>query len=184
MPKLLPLVRSQPAVLSENSQRLLARWITLKCMVLEHGTSPNVSDDVVSSLQDREYLKNYGKPPDGWQIWIGRHVSKRWNVATKRDASLLVDQISPLPDDRTEGKNIQTLLIGLGGLAIFVLSQKAPNISFKAEQGFKKWLVPLWPYEAGFLWPCTPVLRDAAMDQIAGSLEVALRRDVAVYPSS
>jgi hypothetical protein len=116
-PILEPLIAGRPTVLNENQQRILAEWITMKCMVAEHNTP----EDVVISRADKEAFKSDRTIPSHISIWIGRHNVSAWCTTFARHTASLSLTLNPPPSVRAGRKNVETIAFGIGALFIYVM---------------------------------------------------------------
>lgn len=80
MPFLKPMELGQSVILSGDDAQVLARWVTMKCMVLEHLRH----DTYVAPKIDRVRLRENGAVPDYYKIYISHH---QWPAKTSRSVA-------------------------------------------------------------------------------------------------
>lgn len=170
-----PLIKAQPLVLDIDTQRQLASWIAMKIMIQESDNTP----DIVSSYEDRVCVRDFGRPPNGWLIFIGQHNQSEWNTKWQRYASTLVTSDvdgEEFRDVDKLAKNIQMITFGFGRLIVNAFSTKIIGLGMEFSDEHSFIFRQIWPWRGNMLWPTG---RDLSLEQIQKA-SVALRDFIAV----
>jgi hypothetical protein len=80
-PFLEPLVEGSPIALDVEQTTLVARWIAMKVMVIEHSAP----DNAVTTRYHREMLRHRGEIPEFYRIYLASHDLEPM-AALRRDA--------------------------------------------------------------------------------------------------
>ena len=170
-PILIPLMQGEATALSEVSQKTLATWVVVKCMVAEHG-SPD--DTVVSTEDERKYLKDRQEPPPTWKVWIAHQNGTEWRtghthaVGTLGSSNVLGQP--PVTPDGTFAKNTQSVTFGFGSLLIHAFSTRVVGVDINPGPNVAHYFTRIYPISSDMLWPNTPAIPDDMIDAIAFSL--------------
>jgi hypothetical protein len=112
----LPMLLGQSLFLEENAQRLLARWIALKVMVVDQSRS----EHAIIGLEERKAFMQQGVMPDHLQIELARCGQSPWDLAMARRTANLFP-MEKRPKDligAAHRQNIQTTTFGIGQLVV------------------------------------------------------------------
>lgn len=168
-PLLIPLLRGEPAVLSKNTQSVLAAWAATKVMVCEHYDP----DSITSTQEDRNFLMTNQTPPTFWRIWFANQTGgPEWRSAYSRYAAELgpVPNGEPSPVMGKIPKNTQAVTLGIGKLLIHAIACSLPNVVFDLPDSYTRYLHRIWPYQGDFFWPPQPALQAREAEFIARSM--------------
>ena len=119
IPLLRPIIAGAEVNLSEADQTLVARWITVKVVVAEHA----IRSTAVTPSADRLALRERGKIPDSFRIYLGSHSSTA-STGYRRDTALVSTSRDGLATPLVEGltNNMQQVTFLLGRAFIQVNS--------------------------------------------------------------
>jgi len=172
-PILTPLIQGQPITLNADSQRILAAWITMKLMVIEHS-QPN---DLSTPQAHRSFLFENKLPPTGWHIWLIKHSSEVWTNAYFRIANLmsLLSEGVVIPIDRSLPQNTQAQTLGIGQLAIQGISTSVSGLNFNVPPELRPTYRQVWPYEGDIIWPPLVTLNESDMVGVTDAFERYIR---------
>ena len=118
-PNLLHLIEGSQTMLSQEGQDRIARWVSLKLMIMEH-TEPAA---IISTKECMEVFKVDWSPPIGMHIWAGDCGQAHWVSAFFRTAATVTDSplnIPPIEPDGTRRKNAHYVTFGIGRAFFFV----------------------------------------------------------------
>jgi hypothetical protein len=169
-PILTPLLKGEVAVLTEEAQRSLAAWLTMKVMVAEAAER----DSMYTTQSEHTYLMEHLKAPPNWRLWIARHNGRVWASSYVRQAitiGIVKDGLPPEPPDRSVAKNVQFVTLGLGQLPVLITSTTVPDLEIKPADQILRVMRQLWPYRAGFLWPPGAILTDNDAETLTASFD-------------
>lgn len=111
------LIAGEPISLDEADQESLARWITMKCIVLEHANR----GEAVTPESDRFDFAKSGKIPDYFRLYLISHRSSQLVGALRRTmAGCLPGTTNFEPPLGQLKKNIQRIEIFLGKTFVYV----------------------------------------------------------------
>ena len=171
-PILIPLILGESIRLGHEKRTVLAKWIIMKVMVLEHSRPFDKYEEVIPQ-HDRTYLMEKNNPPPGrqWQIWIAHHHSQKWRAWYWGDFLRLARIGDAMPERVPEKpyipKNTIAVSIGIGQFFCHTLFSTAPNIENRMYT-FRDRLIPrIHPSNAVFRWPRGAPLREIDIDRIA-----------------
>jgi hypothetical protein len=176
---LIPLLQGRHKTLLVNNRKRLAKWITLKSMIID---AEEITDMVFTNTI-RVSFKDKGEIPRELKIWIAHHRDETWysglhhqstrGVPSLRDASLF-----------PSGKNIQTTAIGLGQLFVFVFYAAVPDVELKMNIGeiFPRRAVQIWPLRyQSIVWP-PQALSNSETDRLGNVLKEFAASSLARFP--
>jgi hypothetical protein len=152
----LPMLLGQSLFLDEGAQRMLARWIALKVMVVDQSRP----DDAVIGSEERKAFMEQGTVPERLYIELARCGVSPWNVAMARQtANLFPMEMQPSDLAAAAGrKNIQTTTFGIGQLVIHCIARAADAVNLAEMVVFSKPLIKLWPLTgSAIIWPPKPL---------------------------
>jgi len=168
-PILSPLIMGQPAVLSVESQTVVAAWAAMKMMVSEFSRRIDVS----TAQDERTFLMKELRPPPNWKIWIAHTQSEKWRSAYYRNSSMvgrLNEAGVPVAHEGSLRKNTQSISIGIGQLFISAISSNVPGVEFHAPADAKRHIRQIWPAAVGgCFWPPGTIFTTSAADAFAES---------------
>jgi hypothetical protein len=172
-PILEPLIQgTRSIVLTQNQQKILAQWLTMKIMVAEH----NVPEDAVIPRDARECFKADRTIPNYISIWIGRHDVPGWRTTFYRHTATMSLLPKPPPAALAGRKNVETMAFGFGALFVYAMISD-PDGGVDLNNVITVSHLPrLWPstgYNA--LWGAI-VLRGNAPASIASTLDRVMAR--------
>lgn len=172
-PLLTGLITGANRLLEERDQRLIARWITMKLIVAEHGEM----GAPVTTTEDRYALREGSDNPlEVWDIWIAQNQGQEWRNSFYRHAATLGSGAGVEPP-RVDGlftKNTQFDLFGVGQLLIVAISSYASAPLLPAELAHI--LRRIHPFQAAISWPPLAIIRDSAVAALQREFSVALDR--------
>ncbi len=164
-------------ILLDGDQILaLAKWCTLKFLLIEHASS----DVAVTPRADCLAFKTLGVIPPYFRIYVGNHASKHQTGLMRHSHTLALSRAGPRPPLEGTAKNIQTTTILLGRLFIHLNAARVDD--FEIEQAYlisRVWAeCQIWPaIPARRKWPHRPLLNDRGLSMVARSLETILVSD-------
>lgn len=169
-PHLVPLFLGTAHVLHPFHQRLVAAWIVMKCMIIEWDE--NV---VVSTQEERDFLRLNLTPPDRWRVFLASHATPRWRTGWLRIAVGIrptkeVQDEVPRTMDKHLANNTQAFTLGFQRLLIHANFTRHPRITLNPIGALRPMLCELWPVREGILWPNTNVLPSIGIDALATAL--------------
>ena len=143
-----PMIKGQFVALDKAARISLAKWITLKILVLEQehpiGTPPSPIHPQ-SSLCD---FKDAQLIPSGIRIWIGHGVGTEWQTRVSRwsgGMSLVAGENFPADFRPPTGpRNIESVTWGIGHLRLFVIATTDSNVHDRLIYDMSG-LTSLWP---------------------------------------
>jgi hypothetical protein len=166
-PVLARLIQDEVFTLTENDQRVMSRWITMKSITGEHA-EPEAR---VTPAADRQALRSDQRIPDYFTIYVGRQLTDSdtaWSRVSQTLA-LSMDGPSPSLDGRT--RNFQSISFLCGPLFVYVIAARLDN--FDVVSAFNSGhLVRIWPiHNRTVHWPPAHVLSPTEMDRFAMALD-------------
>ena len=173
-PFLTPLITGFPVTLDGEAKRIVARWITLKCMVSEHGPV----NMAVTPRQDREAFKITGEIPDYFRIYMTSHAMKM-GVSYVRQSNCMVFDLTSGPRPPLLGMphNIQTISFLLGRVFVHLNAARVDDFDLESRvtHNFAAgtfWnLTRLWPtLDRPEYWPRRPLLDSNGVGLIIDTL--------------
>jgi len=170
-PILEPLIAGHSTVLSHHQQRILAEWITMKTMVVEHETPK----DAVIPRADREAFKNKRTIPNYITIWTAKHSVPAWCTMLFRQTASLSSIPKPPPKILAGGKNVETVAFGIGALFVYVMVSD-PGVIDLNELITIRLLARLWPSAGSQILWGPIVLRGRNPDWVAHTLDRVIDR--------
>jgi hypothetical protein len=152
----MPMMLGQCLLLDESAQRLLARWIVLKIMVVDQSPP----EAAVISPEERKAFMEQGAMPERLHIELASCGEAPWDTAmAKRTANLFPMEKRPSDLIAAEGrKNIQTTTFGIGQLVVHCIARAADAVNLAEMVVFSKPLIKLWPLTgSAIIWPPKPL---------------------------
>jgi hypothetical protein len=174
-PLLTPLIEGSPVALDFEQMSVIARWVTLKCIVAEHGER----GIAVTPEHDRFAFRNQGIIPDFFRIYIANH-NMDLDVGFMRHASRLsLTPEGPDPPLIGTGQNIQTISFTLGRVFVHLNAARVKNYSIESRfmtEPYNVWdhcrIWPLMHHE--MIWPRRPMLDRNSIDAVSRALEIII----------
>lgn len=161
-------------IISYPEARIMSVWISLIVILAEHIKMPTAVTTI--SLNERQYVKKYLRPPDNWSIFYAGTNGAEWRQNYCRHC------ISVHYNDMTSSPitfaayNTQITTLGIGNLFVQVFSCPVDRyvtdfrIAAKSRGLLQLWPIPgaLWPFTKGSAkFPPTLVLDDVEADVLA-----------------
>ncbi len=173
-PLLIPLVQGKAYFFNARNLKELASWIALKVIVLQHHEPPAIIYDE----DERKSFFDSKIPSERMNIWLARHNSRSWECAYTSHSSGVFMKEKEGEQEDFNSPNIQTLTLGMGKLAIFVISVPDPSRAekFDLRSYFGEAFCPLsWQKDSTLLWPPKNFLTDDGIQQGAWAVRNFLR---------
>lgn len=151
--------------LSEPEQTTLAAWVMLKAMVLgetDEKAPIFTREETLAFSRDR-------RMPQRTTIWLFRSA----DAVRRARVTMAFAQVSARPVETFVKANIQTILIRIGRLVVYVSHSKSELEPEKFRQTSAKLLWP--PRGQELAWPPINALDRQGEDEIAGYLDRILR---------
>jgi hypothetical protein len=171
-PTLSALILRKTQCLSQIDQQSLAAWTVMISIVAEYTDIPTQS----IPDEQRQYLKDNGVPPDGWNIWIGTYVGDKWRQRYRHLGHVVISKnalnalSATLPHYNTQ---FSTFVIG--SLLIHAASTTVRNLIPVFKASVDRRLEQIWPLNKQFVtFPTATVLSDDDADYIANALSYRL----------
>jgi len=177
-PYLEPMMLGKPMLLDPVAQQLLAEWIALKVIVLEHDPTVGKPATPIFARAVREQFVADRRALQGCKVWLGRNrPGNIWMGSLQRFSGGIAASHIQLTSDqlaaRTKGcPNIQSVTWGAGHALIYVIATSDNDVHRDLGWDTRGLLVPLWPPNGQPLhWPgATPLLTDQQIAGIARTL--------------
>jgi hypothetical protein len=175
-PSVIPLVRGEQFLLTEERQHALAAWIAMSVICAEYFVPRGVAVSVI----DRRFIYRSRSAPDAMRIWIGDFRRGTW-VPSWTHSSLRISG-DGLPDsmcrydDGWPRANTQMTTLVFGRLYVHAFSCPYPEIlnSSGLTNFVDSRLIQIWPLRHSFIrWPFN-VISDRDADRLAGDIFLAL----------
>lgn len=167
-PFLTALIKGEPIVLDYEQMQMIAEWVALKVMVVEHQTH----NTAVTTSALRAAFKARRKIPDYFRIYIGSHDGPPM-AALYRDSRCI--SYRGLEFDPPLGgvpNNIQSITMYLGKVFVYVNAARVNG--FEIEKGL---IIPplysqrIWPFmHHELVWPSKPAFTVKQVNDIANGL--------------
>jgi hypothetical protein len=166
----LPMLLGQSLFLEESAQRLLARWIALKVMVVDQSRPHHA----VIGSQERKAFMEQGTMTDHLHIELARCGASPWNLAMARRTANLFP-MEKRREDLVGGQNVQTTTFGIGQLVVHCIARAADAVNLVKMIAFSKPLIKLWPLTgSALIWPPKP-LTAGEVHQVAARLDTLIK---------
>lgn len=164
----LPMMTGQSLFLDASAQKLLARWIALKVIIIEQARP----EDAVITAPERVAFMEHQTMPEGLSIELAYCGKPPWDTAMAHHSAILFPKLPPdvasVPRDR---KNIQTTTFGIGKLVAHCIARSSDAINLFEMVTFSKPLLTLWPLTgAALIWPPKP-FEVVEVDRVASRLD-------------
>jgi hypothetical protein len=162
-PVLIPLVCGQRTSLFKNARRTLAKWVTLKAMVID---SAHATDAVISESERDAFFRNRTIPAT-FRIWIFHHNCQKWYGGLQHIPLRAIDHSQNRKF--APGNNLETTTIGFGHLLVYIFNSLHSHINF--NPGAKRRSLRLWPLRSDAIaWP-PMMLSDAEVDRVGNAIK-------------
>ena len=174
-PILTPLILDEAARFTRDELRILAAWITLKCMVIEFADAP---ENVVSTQEERTFLMDEKIPPASWRIWVARHEGELFDAGFIRVAVTLAfafGGLKPTTMDGTLAKNTQSITFGIGKLVVHAVTTRDPRAEGLGP--VTNIFPPVWKQ----VWPAPDAMSWRTSEPIADPVILFLAHGLARY---
>ena len=165
-PFLETMLLGKPAVLDPKAQELVARWVTLKMMVIDLATPA----DTVFLAEDRAKFMKLGTIPIGMKIWLFPYSGADWRSAMRQDSYLIGTSPVGLPHGSL-AKNTKSLTLGFGALLIHAFFTHLARFDDYATIDFEGSVAHLWPMRRKVLaWPPGAALTEAGAGYVSENM--------------
>jgi hypothetical protein len=168
-PALVPLVTAQKTVLTVNQLEVLARWLALKTIVVEHA-NPRTS---LTPEEDRTALFERGAIPTYFNFYAAHNVGRQRLYFLRNSHTIAATKDGPKPPLEGTDKNVQsvTLVVGEAVFQVVATRLHAFEVEEKAQcLGFHN-RCRIWPKPpAEFACPPRPRLDEQQIDFVANFL--------------
>jgi len=182
IPHLTPLILGQPATLDEEAQRTVAKWVTMKMLVIENSSSMGSAPDPIFGPEVRKAFMDHRSIPAYVTIHLAPCAGPEWPKRVQRYASALTSNRTAYWDGRI--KNTQSLTWGIGRLLVQVDATTQGDVApFFARHPEHFIMSQLWPLRGGpMAWPTKPPVSDRDADSIARALNDMIRTPLVRLP--
>jgi hypothetical protein len=162
-----PMIKGQFVALNELARIWLAKWVTLKVLVLEQerpiGTpaSPIHPQSALVDFKDAQLI------PSGIRIWIGHGGGPQWQTRMSRwSGGISLIEGESLPADfrpPVGARNIESVTWGVGHLRLFAIGTTDLDVHNRLVYDMGS-MIPLWPIgKTDIVWPPSFDTTDATM---------------------
>lgn len=176
-PILTPLIRGEAAQLGREEQLILAAWIAKTAMMFEHSERR----DVVSTLEQRQFLMTQTQPPYGWTIWIGKYGGINWQTkVVRKSAAISIGDsgaIRVIDQNLSPPMNVQSITFGVGQMLVVVTSTSIADFTLDLDPKFETYTPQIWPFQNALSWPLWSTLNDADAIILSNGLNRMLTGD-------
>jgi hypothetical protein len=164
-----PLMKGESIVLNRKARYAIARWITLKIMVLEND--PDAEQRPIFSRAQRLAFKRRGTLPRWISIWLFGLRGERWyDSVSISSARIVITPHGTPPPDFTPvgpGRNIQSVTWGARNLLIHTFAVTHRYLNAELSWDGPPASVRLWPLLKGpIIWPPNYFLTDWFVDEL------------------
>lgn len=169
-PFLQPLVEGTPIVLDREQMALVAQWITMKVMVVEHALPNNA----VTTRYHREMFRARREIPYFFRIYLANHDVEPV-AALRRDARCMAfNAINPDPPLGGESKNVQSVAIVLGRVFALIHAARIYNFNIEDRVRFPDLYGTsrIWPPDHfELVWPHDPIFSLEQLENMSAVFE-------------
>jgi hypothetical protein len=169
-PLLTPIIEGTPVALDFEQMAVIARWVTLKCIVAEHAAL-NTS---VTPQHDRTAFMQQGTIPDYFRIYLANHNMPHASGYLRN--SMCMGHKGPFADPPLMGStnNVETISFVLGRVFVHLNAARVNDYSIESKH-----LIPafhgncrIWPFQHNeMVWPRRPLVDQRGLSLIANTLE-------------
>lgn len=162
-PVLLKLIKGEKTKLEEGDQQLLSRWIAMKVITGEHADKGLH----VTPKEDRFLLKEIGKIPEYFAIYISTHTTGSTSGWLRISNTISTSLSGPNPPLGGLKRNTQSVAIICGKLFIYVFATREKGI--ESSKFFKinslECICPMSNFELP--WPPQEQISQKEMSRLA-----------------
>jgi hypothetical protein len=150
-------------------QTILANWIVLKMMVVEHS----IRNQAIFTQAARTAFMERREMPPNLQIWLFRCGKGRWRSGYARHASgarrIPISELPNVPTVPDNPPNVKSVSLGFNEL--FIHANFTVLADFKLDLEHDRFGVRLWPFGGGSInWPPAFTLSEEAATVIAETI--------------
>ena len=175
-PILMSILQEEELAMDLNRQAVLARWIAMKSIVLEHSQV----NEHITPYEDRSRLRIDDEIPGYMSIYIGRYSDSDGSSLRKHSATFSANEAGPSPPLEGRTRNVQTVAMMIGDLFVFVLTARVDNVDL-AKLFDSSPVTRLWPLGSHIIrWPL-PRIPQPTIANIAHWLEDLIQHPKATY---
>lgn len=168
-PFLEPMIKGDPVSISPQQMELLAQWCAQKFIVMEHAAR----DTSLTPFADRRALKEEGKIPSYFKIYVGNHLSKSRSGSIRHSHTLALSPKGPVPPLDGTSRNIQTISLIMGRLFVHLNAARIDNFTIEKVYFISRiWNeCRIWPDANSTLyWPHRPAPDNEGLFKISNAL--------------
>jgi hypothetical protein len=171
-PFLKPLIVGEAITLSESETEVLARWITVKCMVLEH----NRPGQIITPRADRVLIRKTGNIPFYYNIFVTSHSWNENQYYEGQDANFYPGPREHFPKIDGTDKNIRTVTWIIGNMLIYVVASTLSGFDQQAQMEIERLnAYRIWPPNSPSIeWPSLNPFSQQEVLQLSRSLHTWL----------
>lgn len=161
-----PLVEGNPIALDHTQMAIVARWIALKCMVVEHN-----ADKILMPRRDRIAFKDEHAIPPYYRIYVGAHDTEHLTAFYRDAFELSINTLQPPVDDATY--SLQAITFYLGRVFVHMTASRIPvfQIEQRTPHPTLHKTARIWPLDQfEMAWPREPRYSMEAVNEIAFAL--------------
>lgn len=180
-PHLVELIEGRAVTPDAETLTLLSTWIVKTAMTNELTGLARIP----SSQEERAFLKENQKPPEGWQILIARHNSQVWRKRFAYYEAGLNIVGRPPATEKNSPLDGFTTTFGVGQFAAHTLCLRQPDLEMALQVPQEhRGRLRIWPLPTSeFRWPTDPILTEHGMWNLAYGLLHSLNELGAKMPS-
>jgi hypothetical protein len=179
-PFLTMLIDGTPMVLDAEQLAIVARWITLKCIVAEHATRNNF----LTPREDRLAFKEDGAIPPYFRIYCASHNMNDAAGYIRHTLDLRLKLGPHDPPLHGAGCNVQTISFMLGKIMVHVNAARVANFDLESRYA----LIPfhqqcrIWPPQRlETVFPHRPLLDREGIAKVSNCLPDLQSQQTKVY---
>jgi hypothetical protein len=172
-PFLEPLVKGEPVALDHEQMMVIARWVALKCIILESG----VPTESLTPLADRIALKSTGTIPPYCHVYVANHDNPVGVGMLRHSHAIALSSSGPSPPLDGMHKNIHTVTFFAGRIFVHAIIARIDDFALERKVMFPALYTSsrIWPpdhYE--LVWPREPIFTTKQVETFADSLSLYL----------
>ncbi|WP_156317915.1 hypothetical protein [Blastomonas sp. AAP25] len=157
-------------ILTQRNLEVLAKWLTLKVMVVEH----DAQDVVLTPQSDRTLFYKNLQIPNYYRFYLAENISEDYLYFVRHSHCIAYNGIEPNPPLEGTHKNVQVVTL-IAGRAVFqVVCTRIENVHLEEKSfmiGFHD-SCQIWPNPPSSLkFPCRPRLGKDGINQISTILQ-------------
>jgi hypothetical protein len=175
-----PMIKGEKIVLEPEQLGALAVWCAIKFIVMEHSAI----ETALTPRDERLKLREEGKIPEYFRIYIGNHNSKSFSASVRHSHTMALSAVGPKPELNGTDRNIQTITLLMGRLFIHLNAARVDG--FEIEQAY--WISRVWDEcriwpdaNCSLAWPHRPLVSDNGLGLIGNTLDTLLTSGKATW---